>query len=159
MIKEFTLKSDFKSPNGKLDEDKKVYFQTFKKGDLVAGLIINGDGKIKRMVIDKNGFLFNVEDLNKIKDTPHKTFEEYEQNKTKISKDDLPPEIAEQINKVAKNYLPKKMKQNQINITKYALIGTGIGIGIALLWKKNPYLFGILGLLGGVMIANKKVIK
>lgn len=159
MVKEFTIKSDFKSPNSKLDDDKKVYYQSFKKGDVVAGLVINGNGQIKRMVVDKNGFLFTDDVLEKIKDTPYKTFDEYEKNKTKISKDDLPPEIAEQINKVAKNYLPKKIKQNQINITKYALIGTGLGIGIALLWKKNPYLFGILGLLGGVMVANRKVTK
>lgn len=161
MIKEFNLKSDFKSPNSKLDDDKKIYYHSFKKGELIAGQIINGNGEIKRMVIDKNGFLFPDRVLEKIKDTQYKTFEEYDEHehRTKIGKSDLPPEIAEQINRVAQNHIPKKIKQNQMNVTKYALVGTGLGIGTALLMKKSPYLFGIIGLILGVVLANRNAVK
>lgn len=60
------------------------------------------------------------------------------------------------INDISSKKLSSKVKKRWKKNIKGALLGGGLGVLIAIAVNKSPWVFGVIGLIGGRMLFNKK---
>jgi hypothetical protein len=104
----------------------------------------------KRDVIDteeKSGGYDNM--VSKQKNRPSKSIEEYYDEQG--LKDNI-----QTINEIGENKLGEKIKKQWNGNLKGALYGGGFGVVVALATRKNPYVFGIVGLIIGRVLFKKE---
>lgn len=157
-IVEYILISDFKSPNT-ATKDNQVVFKTFSKGSRVAGYPLNqqnsniGTQLTKDSIIVVNGnWLIPFSKLQKSGTKSWNSFEEYNKDTSKIKSEDLPEEIRQKIAEIANKNLALKATAAVKSNVKLAMAGLGIGLAYAFIAKKNVYMYGIGGMLAGIVL-------
>lgn len=153
MVAEFILTQDFKSPNKKLKNNQLVY-NLFKRGDTFIGETTPiPKGQLNEEVYtNKNGWMVPANKLQRKTKEKFKDFKHFDSEKNTVDTSDFPPDIQEKINQIAnKNFSLNISKEINKNFSRPVLFGA-LGFGYAMFTGKNVYMWGIAGVIGGVLM-------
>lgn len=158
-ISEYRLNTDFRAPRVNLKQGEMQSYRMYQKGSLVTGHV-NGTAGAPLLIVD-DSFAIIPSAVVKVKDIeidgkpiiekPAPTIEQ----KVRSQKVEIPAEYRAQMDKIKNTNIIGSIVNKSRNSVNGMLIGAGVGLLAAIIFKQHKFLSAIVGATAGGFIGYK----